>query len=76
VRTGALDPEAWWRQAEDPFQCLAVCFELTRALRSPSPSAYVSCLPVHQDGSCNGLQHYAALGLERWSGTSLPTPKA
>lgn len=20
------------------------------------------CLPVHQDGSCNGLQHYSALG--------------
>lgn len=23
---------------------------------------FVSNLPVHQDGSCNGLQHYAALG--------------
>ena len=26
------------------------------------PARYVSHLPVHQDGSCNGLQHYAALG--------------
>lgn len=23
---------------------------------------YVCHLPVHMDGSCNGLQHYAALG--------------
>ena len=23
---------------------------------------YMSGIPVHQDGSCNGLQHYAALG--------------
>ena len=23
----------------------------------------MSGLPIHQDGSCNGLQHYAALGL-------------
>jgi DNA-directed RNA polymerase len=25
----------------------------------------VSHLPVHQDGTCNGLQHYAALGGDR-----------
>ena len=23
------------------------------------------CLPVHMDGSCNGLQHYAALGRDQ-----------
>lgn len=70
-----LDPAAWWRQAEDPFQCLAVCMELTRALRSPDPAAYVSHLPVHQDGSCNGLQHYAALGLDVVR-AFFPTPRA
>ena len=26
------------------------------------PADYLCALPVHQDGSCNGLQHYAALG--------------
>ena len=26
------------------------------------PIAFESSLPVHQDGTCNGLQHYAALG--------------
>ena len=36
--------------------------ELRAALESPDPLAYVSSLPVHQDGTCNGLQHYAALG--------------
>lgn len=25
-------------------------------------SEYMCGFPVHQDGSCNGLQHYAALG--------------
>lgn len=31
-------------------------------LNSSNPEEYVSYLHVHQDGSCNGLQHYAALG--------------
>lgn len=36
--------------------------ELRDALDSPNPLEFVSTLPVHQDGTCNGLQHYAALG--------------
>ncbi|RYR76886.1 hypothetical protein HN51_002249 [Arachis hypogaea] len=52
----------WWLMAEDPFQCLATCINLSEALRSSSPSSFISHLPIHQDGSCNGLQHYAALG--------------
>jgi len=36
--------------------------ELRSALESPDPHAYKSNFPVHQDGTCNGLQHYAALG--------------
>jgi DNA-directed RNA polymerase len=36
--------------------------ELRAALESEDPHAYLSTLPVHQDGTCNGLQHYAALG--------------
>lgn len=38
--------------------------EITRAIRSPDPSSYISHFPVHQDGSCNVLQHYAAMGLD------------
>ncbi|KAI1809939.1 DNA-dependent RNA polymerase [Poronia punctata] len=56
----------WWLKAEDPWQCLAACFELRAALESPDPTKYVSQLPVHQDGTCNGLQHYAALGGDLW----------
>ena len=36
--------------------------EIADAIRSPDPTQFVSHQPVHQDGSCNGLQHYAALG--------------
>lgn len=57
-----LDGKRWWLQAEDPWQCLATCFELAGALRSPDPTAFESSLPIHQDGTCNGMQHYAALG--------------
>ncbi|KAL9106940.1 MAG: hypothetical protein Q9227_008063, partial [Pyrenula ochraceoflavens] len=57
-----LGGRKWWLKAEDPWQCLATAFELRHALESPDPTKYVSHLPIHQDGSCNGLQHYAALG--------------
>ncbi|EXJ84359.1 hypothetical protein A1O3_05026 [Capronia epimyces CBS 606.96] len=57
-----LTGKRWWLTAEDPWQCLATCYELTNALDSADPTKYVSHLPIHQDGSCNGLQHYAALG--------------
>ncbi|XP_020579959.1 DNA-directed RNA polymerase 1B, mitochondrial-like [Phalaenopsis equestris] len=60
-----LEGERWWLKAEDPFQCLAVCINLAEALRSSSPETTISHLPVHQDGSCNGLQHYAALGRDK-----------
>ena len=57
-----LNGRRWWLTAEDPWQCLATCHELVNAIDSPDPVKFVSYLPVHQDGSCNGLQHYAALG--------------
>ena len=48
--------------ADKPWGALAACIEIRDAIRSGDPSTFVSHLPVHQDGSCNGLQHYAALG--------------
>lgn len=57
-----LHGKRWWLQSEDPWQCLAACCELRNALRYSDPAEYPSRLPIHQDGSCNGLQHYAALG--------------
>ncbi|XP_012535388.1 DNA-directed RNA polymerase, mitochondrial isoform X2 [Monomorium pharaonis] len=57
-----LTGEMWWAKADEPWQTLAACKEIDNALRVPNPEEYVCRLPVHQDGSCNGLQHYAALG--------------
>ncbi|EPS38066.1 hypothetical protein H072_8223 [Dactylellina haptotyla CBS 200.50] len=61
----ARDPlggKRWWLESEDPWQTLATCMELEEALNSPDPTKFESNMPVHQDGTCNGLQHYAALG--------------
>ncbi|KAH8596109.1 hypothetical protein B0O99DRAFT_510941 [Bisporella sp. PMI_857] len=62
VVANPINGSRWWLQAEDPWQFLAACAELKNALESPDPEKFVSHLPVHQDGTCNGLQHYAALG--------------
>ncbi|TVY46194.1 DNA-directed RNA polymerase, mitochondrial [Lachnellula occidentalis] len=64
--TNPLKGTRWWLKAEDPWQCLAACIELRNALELPDPTKFVSKLPVHQDGTCNGLQHYAALGGDVW----------
>ena len=62
----AEDPfggKKWWLKSETPLQTLSACFEIRNALKCPQgPENFVSHLPIHQDGSCNGLQHYAALG--------------
>lgn len=57
-----LDGKRWWMESDEIWQTLACCIELTNAIRSNDPHNYVSHMPIHQDGSCNGLQHYAALG--------------
>lgn len=66
IRKSVQDPLGagnWWLNADDPWQCLATCMELTKAMDHPEgPEKFESRLPVHQDGTCNGLQHYAALG--------------
>ncbi|KXN82382.1 DNA-directed RNA polymerase, mitochondrial [Leucoagaricus sp. SymC.cos] len=60
--TNPLGESRWWLSAGDPWQFLAASIELHEALESGDPYNYESSLPVHQDGTCNGLQHYAALG--------------
>lgn len=57
--------------SDEPWQTLAACIELASALRSEDPCNYVCHLPIHQDGSCNGLQHYAALGRDQIGGESV-----
>lgn len=57
----AIDPiqNTWWHQAKKKWQALATCYEIKSSLED---SNYESGFPIHQDGSCNGLQHFAALG--------------
>ena len=74
VRAAAKDPfgaDRWWTTLDDPFQGLATCHEIVRAIDSGHPDTYMCRLPVHMDGSCNGLQHYAALGKDRVGGTAV-----
>lgn len=47
--------EEFWKRAENPWQFLAACYALF-------DDDAAKRLPVQLDGSCNGLQWYAALG--------------
>ncbi|XP_037957761.1 DNA-directed RNA polymerase, mitochondrial [Teleopsis dalmanni] len=60
-----LTGEMWWANSDEPWQTLACCMEIAKVYRSPNPEEYISRFPIHQDGSCNGLQHYAALGRDK-----------
>ncbi len=66
-----LSDDPWWMALDDPFQGLATCFEILRAIDSGNPETYMCALPVHMDGSCNGLQHYAALGRDTVGGKAV-----
>ena len=62
-----LDGEMWWLDGDNPWQALAVMIEIDKILDANEKDGvnfedFKSGIPVHQDGSCNGLQHYAALG--------------
>lgn len=63
-----LDPHALWRQADDPFQALAGCFELVRVLAGGPET--LSHLPISMDGSCNGLQNFSSLLADEIGGTA------
>lgn len=61
--TDPLNTE-WWRQADKPLQFLAAC----HALIDPKAAAHT---PVQLDGTCNGLQQYAALGRDERGAASV-----
>ncbi|KAL6766761.1 hypothetical protein ACKKBG_A37250 [Auxenochlorella protothecoides x Auxenochlorella symbiontica] len=65
------DDRAFWVKAEEPFQFLATCMEIADAHASGDPASFPSRLPTHMDGSCNGLQHYAALGRDAAGGQAV-----
>jgi DNA-directed RNA polymerase len=66
IKLSVRDPLSfeWWQKGDKPWMTLAACMELVNALSFDDPSQYQCRLPIHQDGSCNGLQHYAALGCD------------
>jgi DNA-directed RNA polymerase len=49
----------WLEKADDPFQFLAHCIELTRALKTKN---FKTTLPISFDASNSGAQHYSLLG--------------
>src|SRR5690606_32168686 len=57
----AADPISYreWTDADVPFQFLAWCFEYADYKRNPVE--FTSRIPLGQDGSCNGLQHFSAM---------------
>lgn len=62
IMESALNPlngTRWWTTADKPWSFLAACTEWLGFIMEGKD--YVSHLPVHVDGSCNGLQHFAAL---------------
>jgi DNA-directed RNA polymerase, mitochondrial len=74
IRAAVEDPfgeNRWWMDLEEPFQALATCHEIINAIDSGDPESYECSLPIHMDGSCNGLQHYAALGRDPAGGRAV-----
>lgn len=57
----ATDPVSnrQWTEADCPFQFLAWCMEYEEWRRNPHQ--FITRLPLGQDGSCNGLQHFSAM---------------
>jgi len=43
-----LQGRKWWQMADKPWQTLASCFELAKAVRSPDSETFVSHIPIHQ----------------------------
>ncbi|MQB00686.1 MAG: hypothetical protein GEU78_10390 [Actinobacteria bacterium] len=61
VVRSAADPLGyrWWTEADKPWQFLAACMEWAGYVEQGV--GYVSRVPVAVDGTCNGLQNFAAM---------------
>ncbi len=62
----ANDPlqDLWWTDADEPLQFYAFCIEWRNYIEQHAVgrgTQYMCGLPVSQDGSCNGLQHFSAM---------------
>ena len=57
-----FDGFQFWASADSPLEFLQTCMEWTAATGCDNPETFLSTLPVHQDGSNNGLQLMSLLG--------------
>jgi len=53
-----------WKNWDKPWQGLQAANEYVAAIEHGTPEQYVSHLPIAVDGTCNGLQHFSAIGLD------------
>jgi DNA-directed RNA polymerase len=59
----------WWaKEADKPWQFLAFCFEWEAFKREGY--GFISTLPVHMDGSCNGLQIFSLMLRDKIGGAA------
>ena len=49
----------WWTKADSPFCFLASCYEWAGYIKDGFN--HLSHIPIAQDGTCSGLQHYSAI---------------
>ena len=63
-----LDGCRFWADCDSPYCFLAFCFEYAEYQTNPN---MISHIAVAMDGSCNGLQHLSALGLDEIGGASV-----
>jgi DNA-directed RNA polymerase len=81
IGDAALDPltHNWWATADKPLQFFAFCCEWAAYKKwcaKRSAEDFISTLPVSQDGTCNGLQHFSAMFRDEVGGSAvnlLPT---
>ena len=55
-----IEGDMFWTKADNPWTALAACFEWNGYCENGEK--WVSHIPVAMDGTCNGLQHYSAMG--------------
>lgn len=64
--------DLWWTEADKPWCFLAFCFEWAEMLQAKLDGReFVSHIPIAQDGSCNGLQHFSAMLLDSIGGRAV-----
>lgn len=69
VASAPLDTLHLWTGTDSPFCFLAACFEWQGYMNDGL--SYVSHIPVAQDGTCSGLQHYSAMLRDRTGGEAV-----